>query len=251
MPVLIPVILLLGAGVGVIVALTLASTDRPVPVHEPDLPVSTPAPAGFPKSTGYKLVDKILPQLKAASESSGVPLGVLVGWVAKESGGKLGEVTRLDERGVFQLHPDESKALGLDHQRLSTDLTYSINGGLALIGKYMGQATKLDIAPKSSEFFWKLVKLAHTMGSGATAKIVAMAKTAGEAKTWKRLEDYALSHEKEIMHAVKHSPAKWFPFIDAIYRLGAPFGFGAGSQDTVVGGEIFKDIVDPLDSLRG
>lgn len=248
MPVLIPVILILGAGVGVIVALTLASVDRDVPVHEPDLPPTAPPPSGFAKSTGYKLVDKILPLLQQASTSSGVPLGVLVGWIAKESGGRLDDVTKLDERGIFQLHPDESKGLGIDHQKLSTDLTYSINAGLALIGKYMGQVTSYDVAPKGSEFFWKLVKLAHTMGSGATKKIVEMARAAGESRTWQKIEDYALSHEAEIMHAVKHSPTKWIPFVDKIFQVGRPFG--VGSQDTIVGGEVFKDIVDPLDCLR-
>ncbi|MES2179837.1 MAG: transglycosylase SLT domain-containing protein [Gemmatimonadota bacterium] len=248
MPVLIPLVIFVGAGAGVLIALALASTDRPVPVHEPDLPPSAPPPVGFPTSTGYKLVDKILPMLKQAADSSKVPLGVLVGWIAKESGGRLGEVTKLDERGLFQLMPSESKSLGLDHQRLSTDATYSINGGLALIGQYMKLVNVLDVAPKGSEYFWRLVKLAHTMGSGATKKIVAMAQDAGEARTWARLEAYALAHESEILHAVKHSPTKWFPFVDKVYAVGAPFGFG--SQDTIVGGEIFRDIIDPLDCLK-
>lgn len=259
MPLVIP-ILLLSAGVGVVIMLALASTERAVPVHEPD-DVVEPQVArakGYDSRWGvdprsgkvkiYKLVDKILPQLTQASASSGVPLGVLVGWICKESGGKLGEVTRLDERGLFQIMAGESKTLGLDHQRLSTDLNYSINGGLALIGRYMGLANSLNVAPQGSEYFWRLVKLLHTMGSGAIKKIVEMAKVAGEVRTWQRLEDYALSHEKEIFKVVKHSPSKWFPLVDEVVRVGKPFGFG--NSDMIVGGEVFADIVDPLDALE-
>ncbi len=110
----------------------------------------------------------------------------------------------------------------------------------------MGVVGKLDIAPKGSEFYWRMVKLCHTMGSGAVQKIVAAAKAAGEYRTWARLEKYALDHEAELLHLTKHSPTKWFPFVDKIFALGAPFG--VGSQDTVVGAS-FPDIVDPLDVL--
>lgn len=259
MPIVIP-ILLLGIGVGTVVALALAGADRPVPVHEPEeVEPEVATRNGYDTRWGrdekgkikvYPLVDKLLPGLTRASAASGIPLGVLVGWIARESGGRIGEVTRLDERGIFQLHPDESKSLKLDHQRLSTDLNYSLEAGIALIKKYMGLATKMDAAPPGSEYFWKLVKLAHTMGSGITPKIVAMAKDAGEARTWQRLRDYSLANEKKILSTMKHSPTKWMPFIDKIFNTGRPFGVGS-STEVVVGGEVFHDIVDPLDALRG
>jgi hypothetical protein len=247
MPIVLP-IALLGLGVAALVILATSSEDSPVPVHEPDL---SPAPSG---STGYKLVDAILPQLRAASASSGVPLGVIVGWIAKESGGRLGEVTKLDERGLFQLMPAESKQLGLDHARLSTDLVYSINAGLALIGYYMGYVDRLGVASRGTAYFWRLVKLCHTMGSGATKKIVAAAQAAGSAGSWATLEKFALDNNAEMLHETKHSPSKWFPFVDAIAEVGAPFGFGSGdaivgASGVVPGGKIFDDIVDPLDYL--
>lgn len=242
MPVLIPVIVLLSLGVGVSIAVAAAyASERDVPVHEPDEPVT-------PGKTGYKLVDKLLPLLRQAAASSQVPLGLLVGWIAKESGGKLGEVTRMDERGLFQLHPKESESLGLDHKRLSEDATYSINGGLALIAKYMGLVDKLNAAPRGSTFYWMLVKLAHTMGSGATKIIVEGARKAGALGSWRALEDHALENEKKYFSSTKHSPSKWFPLVDKVYKVGMPFGFGSG--DVVVGGQVFDDIVDPLDALR-
>lgn len=247
MPVLIPVILV-GLGVGALVMVALASSDRDVPVHNPDLPPNAPPPSGFPRSTGYKLVDKILPLLKQASDSSGVPLGLLVGWIAKESGGKIESTTKYGEVGLFQLMPDEYKKLGLDPALLASDPTYSINGGLALIASYMGEVNKLGVAQQGTAYFWRLVKLFHTMGSGAAKQIVAAAQGAGEARTWARLEAYALANEAELLHATKHSPTKWFPFVDKIADIGTPFGFG--SQDTIVGGALFADIPDPLNCLE-
>jgi len=42
----------------------------------------------IPTKTGKKRVDEILGKLQAAASASGIPLGLLVGWVIKESGGK-------------------------------------------------------------------------------------------------------------------------------------------------------------------
>lgn len=237
MPILVPILLLVGGGA---LILTLVLTDeKEPPVHEPDV---SPAPVG---KTGYKRVDAILDELKKAASSSGIPLGLLVGWIAKESGGRLDEVTKLGERGLFQLMPAESAALGVDHARLSTDLTYSINAGLMLIARYMGFIDKLNAAVKGTAYYWLLVKLAHTMGEGATQKIVAAAKAAGDANSWKSLEAYALDHDTELLHLTKHRPSKWFPFIDALYAVGQPFGFGESST-VVVGGSVLDDIPDPM-----
>lgn len=247
MPIIIP-LLLLGGGAALLFVALSKSNDDP-PVHEPDLPS---APAG---QTRWKFVNAILPLLQQAAASSGIPLGVLVGWIAKESGGKLavhpqpgpGD-TKYDERGYFQLMPDESKQLGLDHQRLSTDPTYSINGGLALIGHYMGDVNRLGVAQEGTSYYWRLVKLVHSMGDAAVRTIVDAAKADGSAGSWEALEEYAVAHNSDFLHSTKHSPSKWFPFVDEVYSVGAPFGFGAAT--TVVGGPAFDDIIDPLDCLK-
>ncbi len=241
-------LLIIGSSLAVLFAIFSSSEDGPVPKHEPDEP---PAPG----KTGYKKIDAIMGELQKASQSSGIPLGLLVGWIAKESGGRLDEVTKLDERGYFQLMPSESAALGLDHQRLSTDPIYSINAGLALIGKYMAAVDALKVAPRGSTYYWALVKLCHTMGSGATKKIVDAAKTAGVAGSWETLEKYATAHDSELLSSTKHSPLKWFPLVDKVAEVGAPFGFGdpVTTATTLVGAADvlpFGDIVDPLDCLK-
>lgn len=244
-----PLLLTAGA-IGAMFLVLSASDDGPVPQHDPDLP---PAPG----STRYKLVDAIMGELRKAAAASGIPLGVLIGWIAKESGGKIGEVTKLDERGLFQLMPSESKMLGVDHKRLSTDVPYSINAGLALIGHYMGDVDKLGVAQRGSSYYWRLVKLMHTMGSKAASTIVSAAKAAGVAGSWDTLEKYATANDSEFLHETKHSPVKWFPFVDQVYDAGAPFGFGIDQLTTVVGAwggvsgvSSYSDIVDPLDCLR-
>ena len=246
---ILPLLLIFGGGAALL-ALTLRHDDEfgPVPDHKPDMPPSASGPINLP-TTRYRKIDAILPQLKQASDASGIPLGLMVGWLAKESGGRLEEVTKLDERGVFQLHPDESKALGLDHQRLSTDMTYSIAGGVALIRKYMGIAQALNVAAPGSDYFWRLVKLLHTMGSGATRTIVKAAEAAGQAGSWRSLEDYALSNEKQLLSATKHSPTKWFPLVDEVAQIGGRFGFGEGGTAVVGAMVATSDIVDPLDCL--
>lgn len=273
---LIPLFLLAGAGiVGVALYFGLTSDidkpERDVSDHEPEYEPPAPPPSQFtpdtpagpeavskmPDKTGWKGVDKLLPQLKAASQSSGIPLGLLVGWVGYESAGVIKSAPDPlkgqpdSERGYFQLTPDESKSIGLtDHARLSTDPVYSINAGLALIGKYMGTAASFGVAKKGTAYFWLLVKLCHTMGSGATKKIVAAALGAGQAGSWTALQKYALANDAALFALVKHRPSKWFPKISSVvYKRGLPFGFGT-EVETVLGGEVFSDIVDYLDVIN-
>jgi hypothetical protein len=154
----------------------------------------------------------------------------MIAWIAKESGGRLNDTTSLDERGYFQLMPSESKTIGVDHQRLSTDSDYSIDAGVKLIWKYMGLITDLNVARMGTSYFWRLVKLAHSMGSGQTKKVVNAAKAAGSAGSWNDLESFALD-----MKLNGPQPKKWFPFVDLIYKLGKPFGFGSEQTLAVVG----------------
>lgn len=210
-------ILFIGGGLAALAALFIYVADvQPVPDHQPDVP------AGTPGSTGYKRVDAILPALKTAAAAADIPLGLMVGWIAKESGGRLDEKTRYDERGYFQLMPDESKALGLDHQRLSTDSDYSIHAGVLLIKKYALLADGYGIFVKGSSDYWRLVKLIHTVGNGDVKSLVSAATTAGALSSWNTFEQFALSGGAHT----KHSPSKWFPLVDKVYMVGLPFGFG-------------------------
>ncbi|MGH8276567.1 MAG: hypothetical protein ACRETH_07710, partial [Steroidobacteraceae bacterium] len=127
-------------------------------------------------------VERWLPKIREPLESLcaawQVPLGLAVGWIEVESGGRMSEVTSLDERGFFQLMPDESKDMAIDHQRLSTDALYSLSSGFKLIDYYRRvvkricfEAGEPYIQPVT-ESGLRLVMLALSMGSGATRSII-------------------------------------------------------------------------------
>lgn len=255
---ILPIALAAGA-ISVAVASKLA---WPVRENRPDFRPDVQASAGeqplgvTPSTTGYSAVDRLLEELKKASSASQVPLGLLVGWIAKESGGLLARRqqpgpgdTALDERGYFQLLPEESAALRLQHKTLSVDPRYSINGGLALIGRYMGEADKLDIAPRGSSYYWKLVKLLHSMGPSQVSRIVSKVKAAGKTSSWDVFETFALG-----LDINGPQPRKWFPFVDRVFDAGQAFGFGNDTHVVVGldGASVvlpYSDIPDPLDVL--
>lgn len=214
------------AGVGVAAWRLLGGPDRVIKEIVPDALPMAPALG----KTGYKRIDAILPALQAAASSSGIPLGLMVGWIAKESGGKLTDTTSLDERGYFQLMPDESKTIGVDHERLSTDSDYSIDAGVKLIRHYQSAVNDLNLAaaPAGNAYYWRLVKLGHSMGGGQMKKVVNAAVAAGQAGSWSQLEQFALG-----MRINGPQPKKWFPFVDAVYAVGQPFGFGSEAPAVV------------------
>lgn len=225
-----PYVIGAGATVGVGALLLRAFTAD---VHTlKDLPPDySPPPPG---KTGHHFVDALLPKLREMASNSNIPLGLLVGWIVKESGGKLAKYpqpgpgdTSMDERGYFQLTPDESQKLGLDHQRLSTDSDYSLAAGPLRIRECEAATRALNVpaAQPGTAFYWLLVKLQHTVGSGQTKKWVEGAKAAGKADSWGAFEAYVLGERWR-----GPQPKKWFPFMDDLYRVGKPFGFGDASS---------------------
>jgi len=175
-----------------------------------------------------KQIQKQLELLAIAWE---VPLGVAVGWIQAESGGRLGEVTRLDERGYFQLLPEESKDLGIDHQRLSTDAIYSLAQGFRLVDYYSHQVDRFAYAAglrveKGSEYHWRLAKLAHSIGQGACKQMIIQAARL-RLEGWTAFATYFLAHDAEYTAKFKHSPVKWIGLVDRVFEIGRPYGLGS------------------------
>lgn len=215
-----------GAGVTIgagAVLLRLLTSD--VHTFKEDVPPDVSPPP--PGKTGHKLVDALLPKLRDLASRNNIPLGLIVGWIIKESGGKLTDTTSTDERGYFQISPDESAKLGIDHQRLSTDSDYSLDAGARLIHEYETTVAGLKVAAADgySAFYWLLVKLCHTVGTGQTKKWVEAAQVAGAAGSWADFEAYVLGKSWR-----GPQPKKWFPFMDSLYTIGKPFGFGNASS---------------------
>ena len=180
-------------------------------------------------------LDSVRPTLVALCAQHSVPLGVTVGWIEKESGGNIGEVTSLDERGFFQLMPDESRELGLDHDRLSSDVNYSLEAGLKLIDLYrkrvlaVASGRVLDFlqSPDAKEYLFRLVKFFHSIGAGAGRMIFDDAIALQAADSWAALSEFAIDRDEKYFAELKHRPSKWIAFVDEVFDIGAPYGIGA------------------------
>ena len=173
---------------------------------------------------------KLRPQLQNLCTAWAVPLGVPVGWIQVESGGRLDEVTTLKERGYFQLMPSESQDLGLQHERLSTDSMYSLAAGFKLINYYSRAIARvcriggIEYVRPGTEYHWRLCKLGHSMGLGATQTVLLEAAKAHATISWDMLKSFALANDEALTKKTKHSPVKWFPFVDRMFLIGAPYG---------------------------
>jgi hypothetical protein len=140
-----------------------------------------------------------------------IPLGFLLGWIAVESGGRITEVTKLDERGYFQIHPDESKALQLDHQRLSTDPEYSIEGGIRLIRRDGERVKQLGFS-YGTDLFWHLVKLLHWLPKGVRVICAHMREHQFQPTIWQEFKNYMVTNRPELLRRIGAKPGTgWDP----------------------------------------
>lgn len=122
-----------------------------------------------------------------------IPLEYLLGWITVESGGKLGDLTKICERGYFQIHPEESQQLKLDHDRLSTDAAYSVEGGVKLVSMYksgidrLADQLKID---KKGDLFWGLVKLRHWIPSAPQRLLLKMSQDRVPVVSWVSIRQF-------------------------------------------------------------
>ncbi len=108
---------------------------------------------------------------------TGIPAEFMMAWISHESGGNVKDTTYLNERGLFQimgahygipLEKTEAGSLGLneaDHQRLSTDVDFSLEQGARLITRYRDKAEATARAQRLSwndTDMWRLTKFFHT-----------------------------------------------------------------------------------------
>ncbi|HEY5747698.1 MAG TPA: hypothetical protein VIU12_16600 [Chryseolinea sp.] len=147
-----------------------------------------------------------------------IPLYFLLGWISIESGGRIEVTTYLNERGYFQIHPDESKMLKIaDHNRLSTDRDFSIQAGIQLVNFLRrlsaGVANTLGFQ-KDSSLYWHVVKLHHWLPLGVKSIMDEMTSQSFKPTNWTAFREFVVANSEKIKQRIKKGNKKglvWDP----------------------------------------
>ena len=151
-----------------------------------------------------------------------VPLVMLLGHIQRESGGRPNERTKLDERGLMQIHPETSRQMGFDHNRMFDPL-YSMWAGVEMFRRMADRLQREFPSwfPVRNDFFWRVVRFEFAIGSGATRQIIRrMQAERSEPRTWAQFTAYLTKNRAALLQLTKHDPAKWAASVDQVFETG-------------------------------
>ncbi len=180
--------------------------------------------SGLAFGKGIDQFRRLIPLLNR--ERNDIPLEFLLGWISVESSGNISKTTSLDERGYFQIHPNESKTMNLNHMALSTNPTYSITAGIKLVKHHAYQAKKLGFT-YGTDLFWHIVKLLHWLPHGVQKILVHMREHNINPNTlsWNEFKRHTIRYRTEICQSMKHCNKGWNPLrgianVDKVFEQG-------------------------------
>ena len=128
-----------------------------------------------------------------------IPLHFLLGWIEVESGRRIDSLTKICERGYFQIHPEEAQDHGIkNHQDISYNSDYSVQAGIHIVKLYVDRAKALAdkfAVSKQSDLFWGLVKLHHWIPSGPLKILKDMQEHGFKPVSWTAFKQYVVSEE--------------------------------------------------------
>jgi hypothetical protein len=178
---------------------------RPILGYGMTQPAVPSLPAG---RKGYGWVSQLVPLLdryrgqipaRANRYAGEIPLYLLLGWINVESAGRLERPTSIGELGYFQLHPDESKDLGLpSHSRLRTDPEYSIWAGTELV-RWKAWGAHQRGFPQGTELFWRVAKWLHWLPGVVDLFLKDMRAAGVDPNTgWSVIEQYVGTNQNRL-----------------------------------------------------
>jgi hypothetical protein len=193
------------------------------PIDEPKRVSSASPLAKSTASAKLNRFRRLVPLLN--QERGDIPLDFLLGWIDVESEGDISIITKLNERGYFQIHPEESKTLGLDHQRLSIDPEYSISSGIKLVRHRAHRAQQLGFT-YGTDLFWHIVKLLHWLPKGVILILNHMRQKGFTPKVWTEFKKYVENNIQDLRRLIGAKPRTgWDPYrgienVEKLFRRG-------------------------------
>ena len=154
----------------------------------------------------------LIPRLKKFNKGN-IPLDVLLGWVTRESNGRLGPPTKLDERGYFQIHPGQSKMLGLNHEKVGSDPDYSVFAGIKLLEALAKEAQAAGFTREKMPF-WHVVKLRHSLPVVANAVTAELRREGVTPVDWPQLKQFIANRRRQIWRATGWDPPTAIQSVD-------------------------------------
>jgi hypothetical protein len=186
----------------------------------------------IPTTRVLNLKDRVS-QVQNEMGATDIPLGMLLGWIQVESGGRNTDVTtstgKFREMGLFQVSDPEAKAIGVDpdeiHGNSDTAITKNIQAGIKVARAHeanlqatLGKLPKMASAmPKGSDLYWRMVFMGFSAGDGTVSKFLqAMEQNNFVPKDWNDVMQFA----KANTYGFKHSPIKWTAHVNRAFDIG-------------------------------
>jgi hypothetical protein len=143
----------------------------------------------------------------------------------------------MNERGYFQLYPDDSVGLKLNHERLSSDSDYSVRAGIELINRDAAWAQGLGFK-SGSDLLWHVAKLRHWLPAGIMGIVQDMRQHHLMPDTWDDFKEYVVANRPRINESIRMVagmkrtlPPKWdaaygIAFVDRMFDEGRRLAAG-------------------------
>ena len=173
--------------------------------------------------TGYTKIFELLKQF--GSQLGDIPVRFAAGWIDVESSGNIKSTgsEKLQEYGYFQISAEEDT--GSPHERLREDPQANLDEWLKLVSRYRHAVETMGVTlDGDAELYWKLVKLYHQVGSGASHSLLSgySDEFDGAPTSWASFRQYASDNPYKDSEYTDRGLAG----VDKLWSRGALYAIG-------------------------